>query len=146
MEDYYSVVFFLLIFLQDHFKGFLTTLTCFVMVKTNLAVTAYLQMIGCTYYEAMMFYEAIVFAFSIFLIGCRLGVMLCVVSTISFTLNFIGYLSPNGLFYQWYYTSYNTINIVMFEILVWACLINSRLKPYLKNPNKILIRQSMVGR
>lgn len=138
MEDYYSIVFFLLIFVQDHFKGMFSTLLCFLTVKLNVTVTLYLQSIGCSYYEAYMFYEAIVFAVSIFLLGCKLGVILCVISVTAFFFNFIGYLTPNGSFYQGYYSSYNLIQIILFEVLVWGCLINSRLKPYIKDPNKVM--------
>lgn len=135
MEDYYSTVFFLLLFLQDQFKGFMTTLVCFVMVKASTLGVVYLQMIGCTYYEACMFYEAIVFSCSIFLLGCRVGGVLCIVSGVAFFFNFIGYLAPNGDFYKWYYSSYSTVNVILFEVLVWTCLINSRVKPYLLKIN-----------
>ena len=138
MEDYYSVVFFLLIFIQDHIKGLFSTVICFATVKLNIIATLYLQKIGCSYYEAMMFYEAIVFAVSIFLLGCRLGVILCVTSGTAFFINFIGYLTPNGVFYQWYYSSYGVLQIILFEVLVWGCLINSRLKPYIKDPSKAM--------
>ena len=138
MEDYYSVVFFLLIFMQDHLKGFLCTVTCFMMVKLNAFFAANMQFIGFTYYESYMFYEALVFAVSIFLLGSRLGVILCVTSVTAFFINFIGYLTPNGIFYQWYYSSYGVLQIILFEVLVWGCLINSRLKPYIKDPNKVM--------
>lgn len=144
MEEYYSFVFFLLIFLQDHLKGFLSTIVCFLMVKLNTIGAAYLQMLGCSYYEAYMFYEAIVFAVSIFLLGCRLGVILCIVSAISFFVNAVGAFMYDTDFYQWYYQSYSIINIAMFELLVWVCLINSRLNPYIRNPKKIIRRLKHV--
>ena len=136
MEDYYASIFFLLIFLQDQFKGFITTVVCLIMAKSSAFGIAYLQSVGCSFYEACMFYEAIVFSVSIFLIGCRVGVILCVVSVISFFLNFVGYLLPEqGSFYQWYYHGYGFLNIILFEVLVWTCLINSRVKPYILKIN-----------
>lgn len=139
MEDYYASIFFLLIFLQDQFKGFLTTIVCLIITKVNILGVVYLQDLGFTFYESCMFYEALVFMLSIYLIGCRIGVILCLVSVFSFFLNFIGYLiQEHNNFYIWYYQSYGILNIILFEVLVWGCLINSRLKPYIKDPNKVM--------
>lgn len=131
--NYYNTVLFIIIFLQEQVKDFVSTVVCFFMSVFGALCIKHLQAIGCTFYEATMFYEAIVmFSCILFwIIKSRIGFIVFIVSIISFFINFIGYLTPNGQFYTWYYSCYGYLNIIMFEILVWVCIINSRLKPYI---------------
>lgn len=135
--DYYNIVFFVGMLLQEHFKDFVSTLLCFLMSVIGVPSLDYIQSLGFGYWEAGMFFEAGFFCLSIFLIGTKIGWILFTVTTISFFVNFIGYLVPAGEFYTWYADHYGAINIILFEILVWACIVNSRLKPYLEKLNNL---------
>lgn len=131
MQEYYSIVFLVLMFAQEHLKGMLATLLCFLVVTTNTWATIYLESLGYTYYEAYMFYEAIVFSFSMFILNHKIGVVLCLVSFVSFVLNTGGYLLPNTAFYRWYYSNYGLLNTLLLEMLVFACITSSKIKPAL---------------
>ncbi len=134
--DYYDVVFFVVIFLQEHVKDFLSTLMCFLMSYLSMLVVPYLMITyGYDFYMAAMFYEALFFFLSVFLVGSKVGVILCITTGAGFFVNFIGYLVPNGDFYQWYRSSYGALNLILFEVLVWACIANSRLKPLIEKIN-----------
>lgn len=137
LVDYYDCVFFVGIFLQEHIKDSLTTVMCFLMSYLGIPAIDYLQYLGCGFWEAGMYFEGLFFCISIFLIGTKIGWILFTVTTISFFVNFIGYLVPAGEFYMWYAEHYGVINIILFEILVWACIVNSRLKPYLEKLNNL---------
>ena len=135
-ENYYSALFFIFIFIQEHVKDSLSTVMCFLMsylsVDTIFILTS---QYGYDFYSAAMFYEAMFFSVSIFLLGSKVGVILCITTFFGFMVNFIGYVVPNGDFYSWYKTSYGTLNVILFEILVWACIVNSRLKPFIEKIN-----------
>ena len=130
---YYEVVFFVLIFAQEHVKDFISTLSCLLMSFLSEAIPLYfITKYNCSYYEAVMFFEALVFFFSVLIIGSSIGVMLAITSCISFFVNFIGYWIPLHEFYVYYRDTYIFWNILVFEILVWCCLLNSRFAPSIK--------------
>ncbi len=129
---YYEIIFFVLLFAQEHFKDFVSTICCLLMSYLSESVPLYFMVnYDCTYYEAVMFYEAIVYCFSIMILGSRIGVMLCWVSSISFFVNAVGCFMPLHSFYVYYKETYVFWNVLMFEILVWTCLINSKWKPHI---------------
>ncbi len=133
---YYDIVFFVVIFLQEQIKDFISTVVCFFMSFLSLYVITYgMITYGYDFYMAAMFYEALFFFLSVFLVGSKVGVILCITTGVGFFVNFIGYLVPNGDFYQWYRSSYGTLNLILFEVLVWACIANSRLKPLIEKIN-----------
>ncbi len=133
---YYDIVFFVVIFLQEQIKDFISTVVCFFMSFLSLYVITYgMITYGYDFYMAAMFYEALFFFLSVFLIGSKVGVILCITTGVGFFVNFIGYLVPNGDFYQWYRSSYGALNLILFEVLVWACIANSRLKPLIEKIN-----------
>ena len=134
--DYYDVVFLIALFLQEHFKDFLSTLVCFFMSAFGKTVILLYQSWGLSYWESTMFFEATLFFLSIFLIGTRIGWILFFVTLTAFFVNFVGYWMPKGEFYVWYAEHYGVMNIIMFEVLVWACIVNSRLRPYLEKLNQ----------
>ena len=136
--EYYDVVFFIALLLQEHIKDFLSTLVCFFMSTCGALVIQFYQSLGCNYWEAAMFFEASLFCVSIFLIGTKLGWILFFVTTTSFFVNFGGYLMPSGSFYNWYQENYGFVNTIMFEILFWGCLVNSKLKPLLDKVDMLL--------
>lgn len=140
--DYYNTVFFVALLLQEHIKDFLSTLVCFFMSSCGSLIINFYQTLGCTYWEAAMFFEASLFCVSIFLIGTRLGWFLFFITFTAFIINFVGYLTPSGGFYEWYKSSYGLINILMFEILFWACIVNSKLKTPIQNLNTKIKRFS----
>lgn len=134
--DYYDVVFFAVIFLQEHIKDFISTVVCFLMSYTSMLLIPFIMInYGYDFYSSAMFYEAIFFFLSVFLIGSKVGVILCITTFTGFFINFIGYMTPTGDFYIWYKDSYGLLNVIMFEILVWACIVNSRLKPFIEKIN-----------
>lgn len=138
--NYYNCVLFAILFLQEHVKDFLSTLVCFLMSVTSVLAINYLSLKGFTFYEAAMFYEAGI-AFScimLCLLTCRTGLIVFTVSCVGFFVNFVGYWIPNGEFYSYYQQSYGFIQIILFEVLVWGCIANSRLKPYITKWNKQL--------
>jgi len=136
---YYEVVFFVLIFAQEHIKDFISTVSCLFMSFLSETVPLYFMTeYNCTYYEAVMFFEALVFFFSVLIIGSRIGVMLAVVSCISFFVNFVGYWIPLHEFYIYYQETYVFWNVLFFEILVWTCLINSRFAPHIKKMDVLI--------
>lgn len=136
---YYEVVFFVLIFAQEHVKDFISTLSCLLMSFLSEAIPLYfITEYNCSYYEAVMFFEAMVFFFSVLIIGSSIGVMLAITSCISFFVNFIGYWIPFHEFYVYYRDTYIFWNILVFEILVWCCLLNSRFAPNIKKMDSLL--------
>ena len=139
MQEYYSIMFLVLMFAQEHMKGVLATLVCFIVVTTNTWVTIYIESLGYTYYEAYMFYEAIVFSFSIFILNHKIGVVLCIVSFIAFTLNTGGYLLPETKFYRWYYEHYKLVNGLLLESLIVVCITSSKIRPVLNKLNDKLL-------
>lgn len=123
-------------FIQDHVKDFLSTVMCFLMSYLSIdAIVIFSTVYGYDFYSSAMFYEAIFFFLSVFLIGSKVGVILCITTFTGFFINFIGYMTPTGDFYIWYKDSYGLLNVIMFEILVWACIVNSRLKPFIEKIN-----------
>ena len=132
--DYYNCVLFLVLFLQEHVKDFISTLVCFLMSTLSVLLADLIIQQGFTFFEAVMLYEAGI-AFScvlLGLLGCRIGLILFTVSCTAFFINFVGYCIPDGELYQLYKQSYGYLNVILFEILVWACIVNSRLKPYIE--------------
>ena len=151
---YYEVVFFVLIFAQEHIKYFISTVSCLIMSFLSGTVPLYFMTeYNCTYYEAVMFFEALIFFLSVLIIGSRIGVMLAVVSCIAFFINFIGYWVPLHEFYIYYQETYVFWNVLFFEILVWTCLINSRfshsikkMDTFVKNKIDTYIKKLLKGR
>ena len=129
MEEYYSILFLILMCLQEHVKGFLATVLCFIMITASSYVTVYLESQGYSYYEAYIIYETIVFFFAMGLINHRIGLVLCIVSFTSCMVNAGGVFIPESKFYQWYYFNYNLLSVLMLEILVAVCIASSKIKP-----------------
>lgn len=134
-ENYYSVILFSVIFLQEHIKDLLSTVACFLMSYLSLITIKYFMTLGYDFYTSAMFYEALFFSASIFLLGSKVGVILYITTFTGFMFNFVGSIMPEGDFYFWYKDSYGLLNIILFEVLIWGCIANSRLKPYLIKMN-----------
>ena len=112
--NYYNCVLFVVMFLQEHVKDFLSTVVCFLMSLVGALCIEFIRTKGFTFYEAAMFYEAGI-AFScilLCLLTCRTGLILFTVSCVGFFVNFIGYWIPNGEFYSYYQQSYGFIQII----------------------------------
>lgn len=137
-ENYYSIMLFSVIFLQEHFKDLLSTVVCFLMSYLSIITIEYFTGFGYDFYSSAMFYEAIFFSLSVFLLGSKVGVILFITTFVGFMFNFVGYIIPKEDFYLWYKDSYGLINIVMFEVLIWGCIANSRLKPHLIRMNNTI--------
>lgn len=138
--SYYNCVLFIVMFLQEQVKDFLSTVVCFLMSLLGAFCITYINSYGFTFYEAAMLYEALVASSCIVLglISCKTGLIVFTVSCVSFFVNFVGYWLPNGEFYFWYKSSYGYINIILFEVLVWSCIANSRLKPHIEKLQKYI--------
>lgn len=141
MEGYYSILFLILMCLQEHVKGFLATVLCFIMITVNSYVAFYLESIGYSYYEAYIIYETIVFFFALGLINHRIGLVLCIVSFSSCMINAGGLFMPETRFYQWYSWNYNLVSVFMMEILVWVCITSSKIKPIIVRGNIVVKNQ-----
>lgn len=129
MEEYYSILFLILMCLQEHVKGFLATVLCFIMITASSYVTVYLESQGYSYYEAYIIYETIVFFFAMGLINHRIGLVLCIVSFTSCIVNAGGVFIPESKFYQWYSLNHNIVSVILLEVLVWVCITSSKIKP-----------------
>lgn len=129
MEEYYSILFLILMCLQEHVKGFLATVLCFIMITASSYVTVYFESHGYSYYEAYIIYETIVFFFAMGLINHRIGLVLCIVSFTSCMINAGGVFIPESKFYQWYSLNYNIVSVLLLEVLVWVCITSSKIKP-----------------
>lgn len=145
MFGYYDCVLFIGILLQEQFKDFVSTVLCFLMSYSNQIIIPSLQAYFYTidpstpvydFYLSAIIYEMFFFSVGVLLINSKIGWVLMLVSFISAVVNMVGIFLTDSEFYTWYQKSYGVMNIIMFEVLVWACIVNSRLRPYLEKLNQ----------
>ena len=132
LVDYYDCVLFVVILLQEHVKDFLSTVVCFLMSYSSQIIIPILMQQGYDFYSSAILYESIFFCIGIFLIGSKVGWILVMVCFGGVLFNLVGVFLSGSEFYSNYQKSYGVFNIIMFEILVWACIANSRIKPYIE--------------
>lgn len=136
-DYYYMSVFIILALLQDEVKGFISSLICSSMMflaDTFFKVSA---TAGATFFEAALMYDGIFFVAGILLIGSRVGMILIGVTTLSIIFNLICWLNYED-HYRFIQDYYGTVNIILFEILLYGHVTTTKIYPWIKTKSKIV--------
>lgn len=136
-EIYYTLIFLILALLQDEIKGVVSSLICCSMVLMYEVFLSFSQQMGVGFFETALAYDFLFFVVGVFLIGSRAGHILIGVSLISFLFNTLSWVfySEYKPFIQDYY---GTVNIILFEILLYGHVTTTKIYPWIKTKSKIV--------
>jgi len=137
--EYYSIWFFLLLWLQDEFKGFIATLLCLSMTLGSAVVAPFLRVkFGIDFFESILLVDLFFFIISFFIIYSYIGWILMGVTTLSIILNMIPLIITTPENYELFSQVYPWINIFLFEVLLWGCISTTVVYPWIKEKSKEL--------
>lgn len=129
MEYYYGIAFLLLALLQDHIEGFVVSISCSVVAFFSEVLLLSLVSQGFNIFMSTALLDVMLIFVSLTVIDFKLGKILLVTCVLSFFIN-IFYLTaynPNTKdLYNLIKPYYHSMNIIIFEILLYSCLINSK--------------------
>ena len=134
MEYYYGVMFLIIALLQEQVEGFIITASCAVVGFFNQEILAVMIEDGYNFFIAAALIDFALILVSISMIGSKLGVIIFSACVISFSLNMLCYSSfttANDL-YSFIKPYYPTINLILFEAILYTCIAHSRLVPWVK--------------
>lgn len=136
-EIYYTLIFLILAFLQDEVKGTLSSAVCCIMSLFSTFFIDEAYAMGMGFFETALAYDFLFFVVGVFLIGSRAGHILIGVSLISFLFNTLSWVfySEYKPFIQDYY---GTVNIILFEILLYGHVTTTKIYPWIKTKSKIV--------
>lgn len=132
-EYYYCAVFIVLAIFQEKIEGFVVSMTCGIMAVFGETFINYIMSLGFQQYLANSTLDLVFIFIGISLITTRLGLVLTITCTISFVINIFYQLTitTSSKAYPLIYPYYTTLNVILFEILLYACLVHSKVIPYL---------------
>ena len=136
MEYYYGIVFVIVAIFQEQVEGFIASLTCSIVGFLGNSLTMYLVSEGYNFYYAVMLLDLGMIIIAVNILNHRVGVILFIASTISVLLNvFMGlnFTNVSSTVYDIIKPYYTIMNIIIFEILLYVCLIHSKIYPWVKN-------------
>ena len=132
MEYYYHIIFMFLFFLQEELEGYFATVICLVMTFTTDYLIKYLNVEGFTYFESAALTEGVLLLFAAIILHHKLGKILALGATISFLSNIlfvVGVFRVGDQYDQYFYKGFN---LILFEVLIWFCFINTTIYPRMK--------------
>lgn len=135
MDWYYGIFFLVAAFLQQQLEGFVTAFSCSVIAFFGEQAIRYLVIEGFHLFMAAGVLDLILLFIACSFIKTKIGTILFFTSFLSCMVNVLFYCSysPSGLqFYHDIRPYYSTINALLFEVLLYTCLVQSRLYPLLK--------------
>ena len=129
MEYYYGIAFLSLALLQHHIEGFVVSISCSVVAFFSEVLLLSLVSQGFNIFMSTALLDVMLIFVSLTVIDFKLGKILLVTCVLSFFIN-IFYLTaynPNTKdLYNLIKPYYHSMNIIIFEILLYSCLINSK--------------------
>lgn len=130
---YHEYIFFVLLWVQDEIEGFITTFFCFIMLLANNYASTYLEgWLGLNYYEALLIVDFIFFCLSFTLLSYKWGTIIVTTMTLSFILNLLPLIVDMGEYYNFFRTLYPAVNILLLEVLVGICFLQTIIYPKMK--------------
>lgn len=130
MDLYYGIGFLLLAFVQEHVEGFLVSITCSLVGFFSNILILSLKADGINLYLAAGLLDLGLFFIFLSLIGTTVGVIASAACFLSLIFNLACYTSlfKSPEIYALMKSYYGVVNIIIFEILLYSCLINSKAK------------------
>lgn len=130
---YHEYIFFVLLWIQDEIEGFITTFFCFIMLLANNYVSVYLSgKLNLNYYESLLFVDFVFFCLSFSLLSYKWGWIIVATMTLSFLLNLLPLVVDMGEYYSFFRTLYPAVNILLLEVLVGICFLQTIVYPKMK--------------
>lgn len=129
MEYYYGIAFLLLAFLQDHAEGFVVSISCSVVAFFSELLLLSLISQGFNIFMSTALLDVMLIFISLTVVDFKLGKILLVTCVLSFFINIFyltAYTPDTKQFYNMIKPYYHSLNIIIFEILLYSCLINSK--------------------
>jgi len=136
-DYYYAFVFIILALLQEEVKGFLSSLVCSSMMFMAESFFRFSNSIGMSFFETALLYDGVFFVIGLFIVSSRVGLVLISVTSISIIFNTICWTvyTEHSSFIQDYY---GTVNIILFEILLYGHVTTTKIYPWIKTKSKIV--------
>lgn len=136
MELYYGIMFLVVAFFQEHMEGMLVSVACSVVGFTSTALVGHMVSTGIGYYTAVMYLDLGLIIVAVNALNTPTGKLAFVASTVSLVINVIYgnyYTAISSDMYELIKPYYTTINIIIFEVLLYACLFHSKFTPWAKD-------------
>ncbi len=135
MATYHFIMFTVLLFVQEEMEGFQTTIICWLLIFVDSLLFKWVSSLGFNFYETLIIIDLVFILLTSSLYGCHKNLKILLVFVISLFLN-LGMLQVTD---EGQYTKilswYESVNLILFEILVWSCIITSKIHPYLLRIN-----------
>ncbi len=135
METYHFIMFTVLLFVQEEMEGFQTTIICWLLIFVDSLLFKWVSYLGFNFYETVIIIDLVFILLTSSLYGCHKNLKILLIFVISLFLN-LGMLQVTD---EGQYTEilswYEGINLILFEMLVWSCMITSKIHPYLLRIN-----------
>ena len=135
MEYYYGIVFIIVAIFQEHIEGFVVSLTCSIVGFAGNYLTLYLVSKDYNFYYAIMLIDLGLVLVAVNILSCKLGKILFVAATLSLLFNtfmWLNFSPATALVYNTIKPFYTTINVIIFEILLYSCILQSKIYPWVK--------------
>lgn len=140
-EYYYCLIFIVLAIFQEQVEGFVVSITCSILAVFSESLINHLMTLGFEQYLASSALDVALIFIGLSLITSKIGFILAMTCTLSFGLNIFYHVTVTTSYqaYPLIFPLYSTLNIILFEVLMYACLIHSKVFPYLisKFPNAL---------
>ena len=132
METYHFLIFTCLLFLQEGMEGFQTTVICWLLVFIDSLLFKGVSSLGFNFYETAGLVDLVFILVTCALYSCHNNLKIITVFVVSMIINVVMLQLPTNTSYNNTLSWYKGVNIILFELLIWYCIITSRLYPYLK--------------
>lgn len=136
MELYYGIMFLIVAFFQEHVEGVVVSVACSIVGFANIIIVDYIVGTGVSYYTAVMYLDIGLLIVAVNALSTPTGRLAFIAAGLSILLNvFYGnyYSEINRDIYELIKPYYTTINIIIFEVLLYACLFHSKFIPWAKD-------------
>lgn len=136
MEIYYGIMFLLVAFFQEHVEGTLISVACSIVGFTNTALVNYMISAGVGHYTAVMYLDIGLLIIAVNALSTPTGRLVFIAAMVSVVVNVIYgnyYTAISPDIYELIKPYYTTINIIIFEVLLYACLFHSKFIPWVKD-------------
>jgi len=120
---------------QEHVEGFVVSITCSILGFTSKYLTLYLINHDYSFFYATSLIDMGLIIVAVNVLSQRIGKVLFIASTISLMFNLFMWVNYNPLdphIYEFIKPFYGIVNIVIFEVILYSCLLQSKIYPWVK--------------
>lgn len=135
MEYYYGIMFIVVAIFQEQIEGFVVSLTCSIVGFVSSALIGDLVTSGYNFFYASVLVDVFMMIIAVNVLSHTIGKVLLIASLLSLLFNLFmwhNFKIDTAHIYDIIKPFYGIVNIIIFEILLYTCILHSKIYPWVK--------------